>query len=306
MIDLFVGSASFEQRCLSIPRRIDISLVRRAVIGCNITYLSALTRNLDSMADLFSDRFRKLEVSAEDPVGSALNIASEFGSVFQGPGRRVVMDITSFTRESLLMILQFFRQHMRSCDSLELLYMHAREYSIGSDREAKWLSKGIMEVRSVLGYPGVMSASRRTHLIVMVGFEFDRAVDIVRVVEPTFVSLGFAHAGEQGTAGHQETNESVIEKLRHLFRTVESFQFSAYDASRTKVDLSMQVELHPDCNVVVAPMHTKISTVGASLLAFENERVQICYAPAKIYNVEHYSAPGDDYYWFSLHWSGEA
>ena len=43
-------------------------------------------------------------------------------------------------------------------------------------------------------------------------------------------------------------------------------------------------------------MNTKMSTVGSLLLALENETVQLCYAPANVYNVERYADPDDDYY----------
>ena len=39
-IDAFVGSVSFEERCLSIPRRVDTGRVGDVFIGCNGTYRS--------------------------------------------------------------------------------------------------------------------------------------------------------------------------------------------------------------------------------------------------------------------------
>ena len=296
-IDAFVGSVSFEERCLSIPRRVDTGRVGDVFIGCNGTYRSTFQANYDAVCELFGEHLTILELFSDDPVGSARNIGKALSGRFVGSPKRVVMDITTFTRESLLMLLLFFRLNMRTTDTLELLYVRAKEYSVGSEEGNEWLSKGVLEVRSVLGYPGQMSASRPTHLIVMVGFEFDRAVEIVNWLEPSFVSLGFADPIETGTRDHQRTNEAVVGRLRRTFGDVESFQFRAYDANGTKTDLRKQVERRLGCNVVVAPMHTKISTVGASLLACEDDRIQLCYAPAKIYNVEHYSIPGDEFYW---------
>ena len=295
VIDVFLASASFETRCLAVVKSLDVSRVRSAVLGCSVSHLSSLQQNLDSMEAMFTCDIRRLEYFANDPVRSMRSIGAVLGNTFEGNPKCVLMDITTFTRESLLMLLFFFRKNMRSCDKLELLYVPAKEYSLGEEGSQKWLSKGVSEVRSVLGFPGAMRASRSTHMVVMVGFEFERAVEIVNICEPSFVSLGFADGAEQATMSHQELNEQVVEKLSRVFGDVESFMFRSYDIVGTRDEVIRQIEKRPECNVVVAPMHTKISTVGAALLALEEEHVQLCYAPAKIYNVEHYSVASENY-----------
>ena len=67
---------------------------------------------------------------------------------------RFVIDATTFTRESLLILVRFLKQSLKTSDSVQFLYAPAKEYSIGTQYEDKWLSRGIREVRSVLGYPG--------------------------------------------------------------------------------------------------------------------------------------------------------
>ena len=175
-------------------------------------------------------------------------------------------------------------------------YSHAKEYSIGDPADEKWLSKGIRDVRSVVGFPGRMIPSKSTHMIVLVGFEYDRTLELVKLCEPTFVSLGVADSREEGVRGHQATNEQMVERLRRVFGDADDFTFQAYDAKATSVALSEQMEVRADCNTVVVPMNTKISTVGSLLLALENEAVQLCYAPANVYNVDRYAVPDDDYY----------
>lgn len=301
-IDLFIGAASFEQRCLSVPKRLDMSRVeiKKAIIFRNMTYFSAFKKNFNAMQKLFGERLVPVGLSSDDPVASAYNIAEVLDGEFEAPGKRVVVDITTFTRESLLVLLWVLRRNMQASDTIEFLYVPAREYSFGDPVDRKWLSKGIRTVRSVLGFPGQMNPAQPTHMMVMVGFEFERTVELLRVCEPAFVSLGFADPSESGTVFHQEKNEEIVKKLRQILVEVDSFTFKAYDVGATKEALDGQMRKYPKHNVVVAPMNTKISTVGASLFAFEHEKVQLCYASANIYNVENYSIPGDDYYWFTL------
>ena len=300
VVDVFLGSASFESRCLSVVENLDVSRVDRAIVGCSAKHIGAVQRNFDIMEGMFGGKGIRLDLYADDPVGSFRNMGQVFDGLFENQPKRVVMDITTFTREALLMLLLFLHRNMRSQDSLELLYVPAMDYSVGEEGSRKWLSKGISEVRSVLGFPGEMKPSRPTHMIVMAGFEFERAVEMVNICEPSFVSIGFGDRTEDATAYHQDLNEEVVERLSRAFGEVDSFTFRAYDIGGSRIDLANQIRRHADCNVVVAPMHTKISTVGAALLAIDDDRVQLCYAPAKIYNVEGYSVASEIYlqFWF--------
>lgn len=64
-------------------------------------------------------------------------------------------------------------------------------------------------------------------------------------------------------------------------------------ASNVGVVLLADAEAHANMNLVVAPMNSKISTLGAALAARVNPDIQLCYAPAVTYNFENYSKPCD-------------
>ena len=300
VVDVYLGSASFESRCLSVVKHLDLMRVKQAIVGCSVRHLSAVQRNLNIMEAMLGDRSSRLNLYADDPVRSLYNMGQVFDGIFESDPKRVVMDITTFTREALLMLLLFLHRNMRARDSLELLYVPAMEYAVGEEGSRKWLSKGTSEVRSVLGFPGEMRASRPTHMIVMAGFEFERAVEMVNICEPSFVSIGFGDRTEDATAYHQDLNEEVVERLSRAFGDVDSFTFRAYDIHGSIFDLAKQIGRRAGCNVVVAPMHTKISTVGAALLAIEDEYIQLCYAPAKVYNVDRYSVASQRYFQFRV------
>jgi hypothetical protein len=53
-------------------------------------------------------------------------------------------------------------------------------------------------------------------------------------------------------------------------------------------------------NIVIAPLHTKLSTIGVGLYALEHTEAQVCYAPVEEYNETAYSAPGRDIYTIPL------
>ena len=303
-VDVFFGSASFETRCMSVVRSLDPERIGRAIVGFNVTYAEAVRRHVASIQEHLGGRAETLKLYSDDPVLSAGNIAGVVSDALSGGPECIVVDITTFTRETLLMVLDCVERNRPRETEVLLVYAHAKEYSVGDPPREKWLSKGIRDVRSVLGFPGRMAPSRPIHLIVMVGFEGDRALELVRICEPSFVSLGVADVKDLGARPHEAANVWRVDRLRAELRGrvrgLDTFSFRAYDAVATKRALARQIGRYPECNVVVVPMNTKISTVGTMLLAYEHEAVQICYAPAVVYNTERYSTPGSDYYLFNL------
>lgn len=300
-VDLFIGSASFEVRCRSVLKNMEQECIDHALIAVNGTFAPWLEENYRWFRDVLGARTERLDVFSHDPVSTYLNIESALGRVFESELRSVVVDITTFTRESLIMLMRVFNELRTENTDVTFVYATASQYSVGSQsRSDPWLSSGIRDIRPVLGFSGLMRPSRDTHMIVMVGFEDERALELIRACEPTHVSLGVCDPSEPGTRSHQATNERRLSRLISVLPDVQKFHFPGYDAIATKQALSSQTKVFPECNVVIAPMNTKISTVGATLLALEDESVQLCYAAPYFYNFDHYSLPGQDCYLFSL------
>ena len=298
-IDLFIGSASFEKRCHSITSHLGEATVRNAVVGINRTHWGAVEDSVALFRSRFGGSMVELDLFSDDPIRSADNMDRVLLQRISG-SMRVVVDISTFTRESLLMLLFFLRNRLTDSSDLTFLYAGASEYSVGSSPSDKWLSKGIRDVRSVLGFPGRMYPSRPMHLIVMLGFEDYRALELIHRCQPRFVSLGFGDSEDSATGPHQSTNESRLARLERFLHRVERFTFSAYDPYLTMQSLKRQSDRFGDTNVVVAPMHTKISTVGAGLAAVHDKSIQLCYASAGIYNVDGYSVPSEEFFMFGL------
>ena len=125
---------------------------------------------------------------------------------------------------------------------------------------------------------------------------------LFRECEPSFLSLGLADEAEMGTQPHQGTNVRTVKWLKSVLGTnyLDEFAFSAYDAEKTRDILRLQLEKVGEHNAIIAPMNTKISTLGAALLALNDTSVQLCYAQPNSYNYTRYSLPDEDYYMFRL------
>ncbi len=298
-IDVLICSASYEKRCRCIVDNLDLSRVHNAVIAINERFREVVKPEYDYLAERLGQKGVGLVLDSNEPLTSADNIAKVVGDLLK-PSQRFLIDITAFTRESLLMLVRFLKLHLKPADRVDFVYTHAKEYSVDDKPEDKWLSKGIHDIRSVLGFPGELLPSRKSHLIILVGFEDERALSLIRQCEPLRISLGVADESEEGTEQHQETNVHRFARLKSILDRVEEFRFKGYDAEATADVLQEQIAKFPDLNTLIAPMNTKISTLGAALLAIRDPTIQLCYAQPNTYNYEKYSVPHDDYYLFQL------
>ena len=295
--DLFICSASFERRCLSIAEHLDETRVGYVLIAHNRSFRDVVDGNLRFLQKRFAGKESTLVVDSADPVLTTTNVVQAVGEQRARGPRRILIDITAFTHETLLILFRVCSQVFDEASVVDFLYTPAREYSIGDKPGDKWLSKGISEVRSVMGYPGGFAPSRDTHLIVLAGFEDYRALSLIQELEPSLVSIGYGDRAEVSTRPHQVTNETKVERIRSVLGSVETFVFSCYDALSAEEAIRKQVRGRDhQYNTILAPMNTKLSTLGAARVALRDEAIQICYAQADIYNYRNYSRPGDDYY----------
>jgi hypothetical protein len=297
-IDLFVCSASYEDRCLSVPTAINAYCVKTALILSNQDVLGNGPQNRDRLAEHFGDRAEQIAISKHQAIKTGDRLLEQFDQFSASDPLNCVVDVTCLTHEALLILFAILKFRLPNGSTTTFLYTPAKEYDPGTDSSEKWLSKGIRNLRSVLGYPGQLMPSRKTHLIVLVGFEVDRTLKLIEAMEPSSLTLGM---GRQPTnESHTSTNQQKHGRLKTLFPHAGMFEFSTSNPFDARDDILKVFDKHPDQNIVLAPMNTKISTLGAALAVGQREHVQICYAPARIYNVENYSTAEDHCYLFRL------
>ncbi len=150
-------------------------------------------------------------------------------------------------------------------------------------------------MRSIVGFAGEMWPSRPTCLVVLVGFEFARARSIIENYEPKSLILGKGMMSQSISPELGVRNEEFYRELHSQYDNVEgTFDFSARDPFSTAETLERAVCLDGSSNVIVAPLHTKLSTIGVGLFASRHPQVQICYASVDAYNEHDYSSVGGE------------
>ena len=290
-----VTRLSFEDRSLVVASAIASGSVGRCTCFVSLRRSAMAEANLGEFRKL-SPKALVVELDTSSPLSTANALyASLAGEVRETGLRDLVLDVTSFRREELLMLLAALGHLGPPVGTgAEVVY-------VGAEKMAERLSGQVKEFRSVLGYAGVMYPSRPTQLVVLMGFEFGRARSIIENYEPRTLLLGKGKLTESITPGLGKKNEEFYNELRSQYANVEStFEFSARDPLVVADELERSIKLDGSSNVIVAPLHTKLSTLGVGLFARRHPEVQVCYASVESYNEEGYSVSGKDAYVLSL------
>ena len=293
-LDVLICSSSYEDRCLSIPLRIGRESVKHAVVLENVN-ITQVRNNAEQLLKHFGSNGKRVEVHTGDPILSVQGMYSVLEPlVGRRENERVVIDITTFTHEQLLILLGLLRR--LGCKTVSCLYSGAASYMTG---EQQWLSKGIVDIRSVLGFSGDLGIRSGTKLVMLIGFEWERAQRLIEAYDPVQLALGIGRQVDAIEDEHFKNNRVFFERLVGLHPHASSFEFSCNDPEVTARIVEEQCR-DPLLTPVVAPMNTKISTVGAALAAFADSRIQLCYAQAAIYNCVSYSQPGEYFRSFAI------
>lgn len=286
--------ASFETRCLSVPKALSGRVNNVAVyrncsvdIACSIANRETI-KSCFSQASVFDVPFDAPEIVADSMAKTIETLA--------GTTRNLLIDTTTFTHETLLILLRIVHLFKASFDSVLCMYNGAEEYSPGYDAENTWLSKGCKDVRNVIGFPGIIKPKEKTNLIILAGFELERATKLIELVEPDCLILG---------NGIDPVNQKISDTMMYFqskydawkaeYKVIEKadFDFSCRDIGKTVKTLSSIISEAPNENYILVPLNTKLSTISAAIVALGNKKIQLCYAVPEVYNYNNYSAPGD-------------
>jgi len=299
-VEAFVCCASFENRSTKIAENLSTQALRRVLICYHHEYKNESSVNLIKLESYFNSiAFEKTELSIEDPIKSADSLVCAFKEINDQNIRSIAIDITTFTRETLLILLRILFETKQNYDRLLLLYNPASEMS------ETWLSRGIRGVRGILGFPGKMVPSKPLHLVIIAGFELERANSVIIDTEPDLISIG--RGSLEGSICHEfsERNKILVKNLSSFYGdTLSTFSCSVNNPYDTIYDIKKYLEkFSNEYNTVITGLNTKISSIGIGLYAIQNDEIQLCYPPVNEYNIESYSSPSEECIIIEVDWN---
>lgn len=301
-IDVFLCSASFEERCFIIPRVIKDSEIKESFIFFNQNEVKSICTNAEELENLLKDKSNTVSLNSDDAILNYIKIMRVINEIthnYEVPN--ILIDTTTFTHESLLVLIKLIENKKHLLGDIFISYVGAKEYSVKDNvDEDKWLSKGVDDIRTIIGFPGFTDPTKNNHLIILFGFEYDRTIKIIEEYEYDSITLGFGDKPIENN--HMKINCERHKRLLLRHPEAKEFKFSLIDPVQTKNQILSYIknENLSDNNIVIAPMNNKVSTVGAGLAAIDNQNIQLAYAKASLYNTEGYSLPSENVYFFKI------
>lgn len=302
--DVFVCFVSFEKRSFSLSKNIDVNkfskvfVVRNEKTAENKYVLESATE----LETRFGNKMEYIGVDFDNPLLSADNLKAKFDFLqFKEEKTKILLDISTFTHEMLLMFLCILREWKNKVE-LTSVYANTLDYSPEETVENKWLSRGLRDVRTVLGFPGDNLPSQKTHLVLIVGYEYERAYNIINVIEPNSLSLGYVEAEETSTEKNKDANSHYLRLIEEMTISydIDRFTISCRNVEKTVKELNKIIDAHKGENIVIVPLNNKVSTIAVAITVFNNPEVQICYGQPILYNEENYSTPGNEFFCYKF------
>lgn len=287
----FICFASFESRCLSIPRVIDQNKIVKTWVLRNNYGRTAETNQINF--GVIKESFPNSEgiefsLKRSDKITDLIYVLIKELKVLQI--EEVVVDISTFTHEVLLILIRAL--YISKNDFKKVLFLYN-----GAGRYSEWLSKGCKDIRNVVGYPGYWNPAYKYHLIVLSGFEQERIAGLVEILEPDSLSLGVC--SDSTNDNHNDTIRQYRKQFDDWARNLqvlkkyERFDFSCIDIEETIRNIEKIIDSNNEMNYILAPLNTKLSTVAAGIVALRNEKIQLCYPIPEAYNIE-YAMPSEN------------
>lgn len=299
----FITCASFESRCVEIAKIIsEQTSVKTLCFHVDKTCAST-QKNRTEIAELKWPAYKEAGLYISNPLASSDTVLRSVSSLSASEANAILVDVSTFTHEHLAMLIKALlnRDLLRFT---HFAYVGVNVYGVNPSDESEplWLSRGAAAVRSIVGYPGMLRPSRAVHFIALVGFEFERIRVALDESEPGSVSLGVGEAIESVTPGHYSENKRFYDKVAAFVEEksanpsfIERFDFSCIDPKKAKQKILEIAAKHVDCNVVLFPMNTKLSTVGAIFASLDEPSIQLAYVEPVEYNVNNYSSGIDGF-----------
>lgn len=301
-IDLLVCSSGFEDRSTKLVSSLNNSKISDAIIfHLDDTYIASYLNLIK-----IQEKIPGIKV-IEYPKNNSLDTFDIFYNTFKEINIKknsiplnIVIDITTFTREIILILIKVISLDIFLNFKTTIVYTPNESYT--TEEGPFWMTKGIREIRSIIGYSGLHSPSKKLMLLILNGFDEERTEHIIECFEPDKIIIG--KPNEIGSINPSLNAISCTKyetiKLKYQNLITEEFEFSCIDINITVNELKKIIANNNEFNIVISPLNNKISTIAVAITAIENEEVQVCYASANQYNIDTKCSASDYFLVYNL------
>lgn len=287
--DLFISCISYEPRTTGVLQKLSSMYKCKAgifLINEKFEKYSKVQQNKELIQGMLAsstkfDQTYYITISIDNPLKSIIEIDRIIKSKFANQERiTITFDFTTFPRGELLTILYYLR-HLSSLGSICLFYVSPQDYG-------DWLSEGYTQTIVPPFFEGPSSLDKKIALLLLTGFEYDRAIMLIDDIQPATVIIGKPRPGTSDKFA--DSSERIVDQLVKT-RKIESkiYEVPANDPFSCQAAIESIIREHPSYDFLVAIMGSKLEVLGTYLAYEKSESFRVLYALPLIYNVGDYS-----------------
>ncbi len=296
--DVFLCSASFEERCKTIPFKLKNKKIKKVILFQNKFGSELVINNASELKNKFAKITTTILVDFSN-FNEMVEVLVKELSVEKGKSKlSALVDITTFTHEELLVCMKVLLTSSK-VKKICCVYNNAKEYCAGVEMSKKWLSQGAIMAHPVLGYSGMILPGKKNHLVVITGYEYSRALSAISDIDPSSISLIYGSSSSAITEKDKEANslfKNMVQEMAFEYTDIEEYDIPCNNPDEISDGLKKIYDNNKDKNIIILPLNSKMSTLGVIKSVLNNDEPQVCYAPAVVYNEYNYSIPGDECY----------
>lgn len=291
---LFITCASYEDRSTAVVERLSGAYAAsRAIVFFSGEYAEKGNtpinrgRIMRMLREAARGRVQEIEFCMSQPIPPMARFEELCRAQHDSSSiESVVVDISTFPRQELLILLRVLDNLPRR-PIIRLFYAEPARYC--SEGSGGWLTRGVKSVRTVPGFGGIQHPGKSNLLLMFLGHEDERAAITWKRHQPRKTIVFVPNPN------YRAEMNGIVERTHHLlFTKISDTDVRTTLAARSvegteQAILEVWEQYHDSHSIVVAPLSTKLQTLGIYRAVRSKKDIQISYAVPSIYNFMNYS-----------------
>jgi hypothetical protein len=206
---------------------------------------------------------------------------------------KTLIDITGFNRGNLFPFLWASKLGKIIFPDLQFAYVSPKKYG-------NWLARDYNPAKNLIGFSGDLEFAQDRLLICLVGYEIERAINVIKASEPSGVIL---------TVGTIPTKDEFLQRNKNAVNEVygsTNYKLEELDVSDPescfKKLLSIYHTIGNRTATHIAPFNTKISCLSVWALWLFDDTIRLWNSQPATYNTIDYSKGIDKIRTFNVEW----
>jgi hypothetical protein len=299
--DLFISCISYEPRTTgSLEKLAENYKANSALFLLNKRFqeLMKVIEAKEKIRDLLNSHsyFSKWEYvtsALENPLEAIIGIDKIIKkNLGKKPKLNITLDITTFPRGELLTVI-YYLSHLIQKVVIRIIY-------ISPDKYGDPLSEGYGGSMLLPFFEGPTTFGKKTALLILTGFEYDRATSLIDDLEPSALMIGRPIPGT--SEKFKDASERIVSRISMTRKiTKKIYDIPANDPFLCAERVQEIIKANSrEYDFYLATLGTKLQALGAYLAYEEAQNFRIVYPLPLAYNTDDYSYGCDKIFEFTL------